>query len=433
MTFKQAVRSQKKLRFGGDGPPGSGKTYTMLRFGHVIADAIGKSKKVAVIDSENGSASCFVGENPDGIKFDFAIETLTDYSPVTYTTKIKEAGASGFDVLIIDSLSHAWAGEGGTLDLHTDATQKGESGGNSYYAWRKVTPLHNAMIEAILRSPCHVLATLRTKIEYVEVKNPSTGKTTYERVGAKPIQREGCEYEFDIFGDFHQDEVTNAQLVISKSRCVKLERGAKAVKAGRDFILPVVEWLREGAPVKDEAPALTAFDRFAQRLLACKTREELGVIGREVKAAEDQLKSSEIAWLKSQAEEMKAELPSGAVSVPVTPPPSTTTPGTQSETAKREPAPAPAVNPAPAPPVATANGHAPDAPPAPAVEGESLKFTLLRKRIEAAKTTYELGEIGREASALKGELGTEFDKLVALGKRRKEWIAALAAGKTPPA
>jgi hypothetical protein len=230
--FRPATKHKSRLRMAIDGPSGSGKTFTSLRF----ATALGQ--RIAVINTESGAIEKYLGLSPDGVPFVFQLCELEDFSPSSYTSAIMEAGRCGFDVLLIDSLSHAWDGVGGALELVD------KKGGNRFTAWKDVTPLHRRMIEAILRSPCHVIATMRSKMEYV-LEQDEKGRSVPRKVGMAPIQRSGMEYEFDIVADMDWQHM----LTISKTRC-HLVDNAVVVKPGADFIRPVVEWLQEGS----EAP-----------------------------------------------------------------------------------------------------------------------------------------------------------------------------------
>lgn len=238
-TFKPAVQTQGKARVALVGPAGSGKTYTML----AVATALGK--RVAVIDTEHGSASKYAGQFP------FDSLELTEFSPKTYTDAIKAAGAAGYDVLGIDSLSHAWMGSGGALELVDLATAR-DRNHNSYTAWREVTPLQNALIEAILQSPCHVIATMRAKTEYVMEKDERTGKTAPRKIGMAPIQRDNVDYEFDVVGELDNENT----LVITKSRCPTLS-GTVIKKPGKPLAETLLAWLSDGAvaPEKPLPPA----------------------------------------------------------------------------------------------------------------------------------------------------------------------------------
>lgn len=235
--FKSATRQQSKLRMTLDGPAGSGKSYTALRFAHALANG----GKIAAIDTERGSLSKYVDEAPDGIPWAFDVMELTTFSPQKYTEAIQAAGRSGYSVLIIDSLSHAWEGTGGSLEMKQKA-------GDSWSAWRHVTPFHNAMVDAILQSPCHVITTMRSRMEYVQ-ETDERGKVVIRRVGMSPVQRPGMEYEFDILCDMDWMHI----LTVGKSRC-----SAVADKVydhpGPEFMRPVIEWLSSGS-AKQETPA----------------------------------------------------------------------------------------------------------------------------------------------------------------------------------
>lgn len=198
MEFKPAKRTRAKLRLGIAGPSGSGKTYSAL----IIANGLVPWSKVAVIDSENGSAELYSHLG--------SYSTLTlepPYSPEKYIEAIHVAEKSGFEVIIIDSLSHCWSGEGGILDQQGKAADT-KYKGNTWAAWRDVTPKHNALVEAMLKSPCHIIATLRSKTEYAQISE--NGKTIVKKIGLAPVQRDGMEYEFTVFLDLSIEHIANA-------------------------------------------------------------------------------------------------------------------------------------------------------------------------------------------------------------------------------
>ncbi len=232
--FKKATRKKLKLRMALDGPAGSGKTYTGLRF----AFALGK--RVAVIDTEHGSASKYQGDSPDGTVFDFDVLELESFAPARYAEAIEEAGRAGYDVILVDSLSHAWDGKDGALE------QVDRKGGNSFAAWKDVTPQHRRMVEALLAAPCHVVVTMRSRSEYVMEAN-ERGKMTPRRVGLAPVQRAGMEYEFDLYGSLDHTHT----LAISKSRCPAVT-DLVVPSPGAAFLLPVIAWLADGTTVVED-------------------------------------------------------------------------------------------------------------------------------------------------------------------------------------
>lgn len=225
-VFHKATKEQARLRLCLTGAAGSGKTYTALTLAQVFG-------RVALIDTEHGSASKYAG------LFEFDTLTLTDFHPQNYIAAIRAAEAAGYDAIIIDSLSHAWNGKGGALEL-VDAAAKRERSGNTFTAWREVTPIQNSLIEAILTSSAHVIATLRSKTAYVLETN-DRGKQVPRNVGLAPIQREGLEYEFDIVMDLSQAN----EAVVSKTRCPQLTGGVFP-QPGPEVAQVIKDWLTDG-------------------------------------------------------------------------------------------------------------------------------------------------------------------------------------------
>ena len=230
MAFRTAERKKAKLRLGLVGPSGSGKTYSSL----LIAKGIGG--RIALIDTENGSGDLYAGMK-DIPQYD--ISTMSaPYTVEKYLEAIKEAEQAGYSVIIIDSLSHAWAGEGGLLDKQGKIADSGR--GNSYTAWRQVTPLHNQLIEKMLTSPCHIIATMRTKVDYV-VEADSKGKQVPKKIGLAPIQREGMDYEFTVVFDIDLNH--NAQ--VSKDRTASFD--GQIFKPGEETGSTLKAWLDTGS------------------------------------------------------------------------------------------------------------------------------------------------------------------------------------------
>lgn len=193
--FTKAKRKRAKLRLGISGPSGSGKTFSSL----LIARGLGE--KIAMIDTEHRS-----GELYDDITNYDVCTIEAPFTPDKYTEAIKTAEKAGYGTIIIDSLSHAWAGEGGLLDLQGKIVDSGK--GNSYTAWRFVTPKHNALVEAMLQSRCHIIATMRSKMAYA--LQQSGNKSEVVKVGMEPIQRDGTEYEFTICFNIAIDHTATA-------------------------------------------------------------------------------------------------------------------------------------------------------------------------------------------------------------------------------
>jgi hypothetical protein len=228
MTFQKAERKKAKLRLALMGPSGSGKTYSAL----LIAQGIGG--KIAMIDTERGSGELYA----DLCDYDVAPIT-PPFTPQKYNQLIIDAEKAGYDVLIIDSLSHAWAGEGGMLDMHDKATKASRSG-NSYTAWAEVTPHHTKLVNTILQSGMHVIFTLRTKTAY-ELQEDGKGKKKPVKIGLAPVFRDGIEYESTLALDIAIDgHIATA----SKDRTSMFDGQyfVPSVETGKQLI----EWLESG-------------------------------------------------------------------------------------------------------------------------------------------------------------------------------------------
>jgi hypothetical protein len=225
-----------------DGPSGSGKTYTGLTFATALAKGVGNGR-VAVIDTERGSAAKYAD------RFDFDVLALETFAPKLYCEAIEAAEQANYPVILIDSLTHAWEGEGGVLDLHDQATRR-QSTQNSFTAWKDVTPVHRRLVDAILTSSAHIIVTMRSKMEYIQTTE--NGRSVIKKVGMAPVQRQGIEYEFDIVGDLDTDH----NLAITKSRCFAIT-DAVVNKPTADWFKAVKDWLSDGVPMAKPEPKKT--------------------------------------------------------------------------------------------------------------------------------------------------------------------------------
>lgn len=261
MSFKKATKAQSKLRMALIGPAGSGKTYSALSVGSALGG------KIAVVDTERGSASKYAD------KFSFDVKELTTFSPQSFIDAIREAEGAGYEVLIIDSLSHAWMGKDGALEQVDKAATRSRSG-NSFTAWREVTPLHNSMVDAILRANMHIIVTMRSKTEYVLEEDPKTGKKVPRKVGMAPVQRDGLEYEFDVVGDLTYDN----KYVVSKTRCSVLS-AAVIDKPGAEFAGILKNWLTDGAPAPKAEAAPIAEPTAKQPVPQSEPKETKTITG----------------------------------------------------------------------------------------------------------------------------------------------------------
>lgn len=232
MQIRKAERRKAKLRLGIAAPSGAGKTYSALLM------AFGLGGTVGLIDTEHGSGDLYahLGE------YD-VISIEAPYTVDKYVKAIRAFEEAGYTTIIIDSLSHAWAGDGGLLDKQGKMADRGT---NSFAAWRTITPEHNNLVDAMLRSPCHIIATMRAKQEYVLETNDK-GKQQPKKVGMAPVQREGMEYEFTVMLDVDMHHIASA----SKDRTSLFD--GRFFKIGKETGAELLQWLETGADAPDAA------------------------------------------------------------------------------------------------------------------------------------------------------------------------------------
>jgi ABC-type dipeptide/oligopeptide/nickel transport system ATPase component len=245
LDFTVATKEGRPLKMAIAGGPGSGKTFTALTIGTLMSPG-----SVAVIDTENRSADDYAN------KFEFSRICLTEFNPGTITKLVMKAVERGFKFLIVDSLSHFYNGKGGSLDIVSSLSKnKGEMG--SFGAWRDVNPLEQSMMGAIMASPLHVICTMRSDIQY-EVVLGKNGKPEPVKIGLKPQQRKGVEYEFPIFAEMTADNT----ITFPKTRCTELS-GREFNKPGPELVKILENWL---TPMS-ESDRLAAIDKMRESAL----------------------------------------------------------------------------------------------------------------------------------------------------------------------
>jgi hypothetical protein len=241
MQIRKAERKKAKLRLGIAAPSGAGKTYSALLM------AFGIGGKIGLIDTEHGSGDLYAHLGDYDV-----ISIEAPYTVAKYIQAITAFEDAGYTTIIIDSLSHAWAGDGGLLDKQGKMADRGT---NSFAAWRTITPEHNALVDAMLQSPAHIIATMRAKQEYVLETNDK-GKQQPKKVGMAPVQREGMEYEFTVMLDVDMHHIASA----SKDRTSLFD--GRFFKIGKETGEELLAWLETGtAPepkptMSDEAMAI---------------------------------------------------------------------------------------------------------------------------------------------------------------------------------
>ena len=195
LNLRVSSKKQAKIKLALQGCAGSGKTYSALLLAYGLTN---DWTKIAIIDSENGSADLYAHLG------NYNVLPLQDsFTPETYIEAIKICEGASMEVIIIDSISQCWDC---LLEYHANLQ------GNSFTNWQKITPRINAFMQKILQSNSHVICTMRCKQDYV--LSEKNGKMIPEKVGLKAVMRDGIDYEFTIVLDINMKH----QAIASKDR-----------------------------------------------------------------------------------------------------------------------------------------------------------------------------------------------------------------------
>lgn len=291
MEFIEAVREKAKIKIALEGPSGSGKTLSALL---IARGLVGPEGRIAVGDTENRSANLYANHKkfPQIGKF-YSLDIDPPYTMDKYLTAIRCAQEKQFDVLVLDSISHAWAGKGGLLDKKA---QMDSRGGNSFMNWQKITPEQEEFMAAILQADIHIIANMRSKQDFA-LQADDKGKTQVKKMGMAPIQREGTEYEFTTVLDLAMDHSASA----SKDRTGLFDGKLfiPSIETGEQF----KAWLDEGAAAP--APLVASpvdlgesiFEDYAVEIQSC----EMNVLPKVLKELQNEKKLSPEQKLKLQA------------------------------------------------------------------------------------------------------------------------------------
>lgn len=254
MKLQQATRKRAKIRVCLQGPSGSGKTYSSLLLAHGLCN---DWTKIAVIDTENHSADLYAHLGPYN-----TLSIEAPFTPERYREALATCQQAGMEVIIFDSFSHEWDGSGGILDIH------GNMPGNSFANWSRVSPRHNAFVQSILQSDCHIIATVRSKQDYV--LSERNGKQVPEKVGMKGVQRDGLDYEFTLVFELDIKQHATA----TKDR-TSLFINQPAVKLSQKEGKQILEWCNLGDDTIDLA------QQFSEKINETNSIELLRVLYKE--------------------------------------------------------------------------------------------------------------------------------------------------------
>lgn len=253
-TLQRAQRKQSKLKLNLSGPSGSGKTMSALRMAYGL---VGDWEKIAVIDTENGSASLYSHLGPF-----FTIDLEPPFSPDRYIAAINAVHKAGIECLIIDSASHEWSGPGGCLDIN-EKLANAKYKGNTWSAWNETTPMHDAFVSAVLHTDIHVITCTRSKMETVMGEDKKVKK-----VGLKDLQRDGWEYELTVSLGIDRD---THMAMASKDRTGLFENKPPFVIT-EETGEAIRQWCESGIDTKAEIESAVA------KLENCNTVDELTLL-----------------------------------------------------------------------------------------------------------------------------------------------------------
>lgn len=251
MLLQKATRKKSKLRLNISGPSGSGKTYSALLMAKGL---IGNWDKIAVIDTENGSASLY--EHLGGFQ---TIDIQAPFTPERYIEAIDICVNAGIECIIMDSSSHEWSGSGGCIEINEHLAQS-KFKGNTWSAWSQTTPRHDAFVQKVLQCPVHVITCTRSKMETV-----MTDDKKVKKVGMKDIQREGWEYELTVSLNLDRDTHTaqaskdRTELFEGNDPFVITEKTGKIIK----------DWCEKGIDTGEE------LQQAISNIALCDTKKDL--------------------------------------------------------------------------------------------------------------------------------------------------------------
>jgi hypothetical protein len=243
MILEDASRQKVKIKMALQGPSGSGKTMSALLLAYGLCKDY---TRIAVIDTENRSSMLYAHLGNFKV-----IHIPAPFTPENYIKAMKICEARGMEVIILDSISHEWES---ILDEHGNMT------GNSYTNWNKLTPRHNAFIQHILQSPCHVIGTIRAKQEYV--LSEKNGKQVPEKMGMKGVTRDGMDYEFTLVLELDMKNMATA----TKDRTSMFMKKPSFMISERTGT-SILNWCNNEANITDA--------ELTTRINDCKTLDEL--------------------------------------------------------------------------------------------------------------------------------------------------------------
>ena len=265
MQLRQSERRKAKIKMALQGSAGSGKTYSSLLLAEGLLN--GDLSKVAIIDTENGSADLYAHLGNYNV-----LSLKPPFSPQKFVEAIDVCEKAGMEVIILDSISHCWDY---LLDYHSSLA------GNSFTNWAKIKPLEKLFVDRILQSDAHIIATMRTKQDYV--LQQKDGKFIPEKVGLKAVQRDGLDYEFTLVFD-----VDIKHFVVSSKDRTELFIGKQEFIITSETGKLILDWCNSGSII--EAPRTFSKKEVFTEIQKCNNVAELLALYKEYPEYQDDLR-----------------------------------------------------------------------------------------------------------------------------------------------
>lgn len=267
MQLRQSERKRAKIKMALQGSAGSGKTYSSLLLAQGLTN--GDFSKVAIIDTENGSADLYSHLGNYNV-----LSLQTPFTPQKYVEAIEVCEKAGMEVIILDSISHCWDY---LLDYHSSLA------GNSFTNWAKIKPLEKLFIDKILQSNAHVIATMRTKQDYV--LNQKDGKFIPEKVGLKAVQRDGLDFEFTLVFDVDIKHFA----VASKDR-TEIFMDKPEFKISTETGKKILDWCNSGKQDIPDNPKELSEQEVYSEIQMCNSVSELLALYKKYPQYQENLK-----------------------------------------------------------------------------------------------------------------------------------------------
>lgn len=262
LNIRPAQRESAKVVVGLSGQSGGGKTYTALLI--AMGMVKGDPTKIGLLDTENKRGSLYADMfSPH----QFLVGDLeAPFSPSRYIQAIKEFESSGIEVLIIDSVSHEWEGEGGCEDI----AEEGKARLRGTPDWMTAKREHKKFVNALLQSNMHIIACTRAreKVKTVQVVEGGKTKTKFEPAGVQPI----CEknFMFEMTCSLMMYDNGQRQEVLKSCEGLQLGLGFHDGFIGESTGKNLIDWV-EGATASKREELM----KFKQQMAECESLDAL--------------------------------------------------------------------------------------------------------------------------------------------------------------